>query len=440
VDISKLSKLYIDATDDLIFLTTVEGGEPPFSFRFAAVNPAYLRHTGYDPNQFLHRTLQQTLPADVVDFVQERFTEAVTQQRTIKYEEPVVFQGVELIVETTLTPFFDESGRPDTLLGVTRDITERKRSERRVRESEERYRTLVQLSPDSILIHDEGNIVFCNEAYARLVLADRPEALIGSDFYAFLPDVRRAMNARIQRMRQTAAADIPPFETKLVRTNGETIDVEGTCAFVEQNGRKLMQVVLRDVTKRSLEKERLQKLSQLDGLTNVANRRYFDAVLQREARRAKRTRRQLSLLLFDIDNFKKFNDMYGHLEGDDCLRRVTEAAAAVLQRPADVLARYGGEEFAVLLPETDAAGAALIAERLRETVASLAIPHAASDAAPHVTISVGASNLAHSAATDVLPLIDRADRALYQAKRSGKNRVELLLEPADAAKRPIPST
>lgn len=426
MNLLKLSQLYIDTTEDLLFLVRVEGVSAPYAFRFESVNAAYLRHTG-QTETMIGRTVRETLPNDVVDFVQDRFTEAVDSRRTMKYEEPVTFLGNDRIVETTLTPFFDEAGRPESLLGVTRDITERKRSERFIRESEERYRTLVQLSPDSIFIHDEGKIVFCNEACARLVQADHPDELLGTDLFEYvLPKARRKMELLIQRIYNMEYADIPVFETKLVRRKtGDVIDVEGTCAFVEHNERRLLQVVLRNVTKRSIEKERLQRLSRLDGLTNIANRRFFDAVLHREANRARRNKLPIALLLFDIDNFKKYNDMYGHLTGDDCLKRVTDAVSKMLKRPGDLLARFGGEEFAVLLPETDEYGAEIVAEQLRLCIESLAIPHPRSDVLPLVTISVGVSSMTRPAASDIVPLIERADRALYTAKRNGKNRVEV---------------
>ncbi|HZG75094.1 MAG TPA: diguanylate cyclase [Paenibacillus sp.] len=426
MNLAKLSQLYIDTTEDLLFLVRVEGASAPYEFRFESVNAAYLRHTG-QTEALIGRTARENLPADVVDFVHERFTEAVDSRRTIKYEEPVTFLGRDKIVETTLTPFYDADGRPDTLLGVTRDITDRKRSERFIRESEERYRTLVQLSPDSIFIHDEGKIVFCNDACARLVQVDHPDELLGTDLFDYiLPDAHRKMELLIQRIYNMEYEDIPPFETKLVRRKtGDVIDVEGTSAFVEHNGRKMLQVVLRNVTKRSIEKERLQRLSQLDGLTNIANRRYFDVVLNREVNRARRNKLPIALLLFDIDNFKKYNDMYGHLTGDDCLKRVTEAAGKMLKRPGDLLARFGGEEFAVLLPETDEYGAEIVAEQLRLQIQSLAIPHPQSDVLPVVTISVGVSSMTRPTTADIVPFIERADRALYAAKRNGKNRVEV---------------
>jgi diguanylate cyclase (GGDEF)-like protein/PAS domain S-box-containing protein len=428
MDISLMTKLFINTTNVLIFLLKVENAEPPYTFRFESVNPAYLEKTGFHAS-IIGRTIEDTLPIDIIAFVRSQFTKAVEQKDTLKYEEPFLHAGADLLVETTLYPTIDESGRPDYLLGVSRDITERKQSERLIRESEERYRTLVQLSPDAIIIHDQGKIVFCNEAAGRLAQLDHPDELLGTNLYDYIPsNMHRHFELRLLRI-YSGSHVLPPFETKMIRRGGEQICVEGTSAFVEHNGKKLLQVVLRDITMRNQEKERLQKLSQLDGLTNIANRRHFDLVLNREVNRARRNKLPLSLILFDIDSFKRYNDHYGHLVGDDCLKRVAEKARALLKRPSDLLARFGGEEFAVLLPETDLYGAEIVAEQLREQIEALEIPHLQSEVSAFVTISLGVSCMTRPSTSDIVPLIERADRALYSAKRQGKNRLIIGVSP-----------
>lgn len=426
MDISLLSKLFMNTTDDLIFLIRIEAVAPSYRFRFEAVNPAYAARTGFT-EAIIGASIEETLPPEALPFVRSQFTKALQRRDALVYEEPFVVDGVAYVVETKLTPFFDEDGRPSYLLGVTRDMTARMHAERIIRESEERYRTLVHLSPDVILIHDDGMIVFCNEAAGRLLQVDHPDELLGKRLYDFVPkEMRRQLEQLMQRIVQMNVSETaPPFETKMLLPGDDRVDVEGMSALIEYNGKKVVQVILRDVTKRNLEKERLERLSQLDGLTNVANRRHFDLVLNRETSRARRNKTPLSIILFDLDNFKKFNDHYGHLTGDDCLKRVTERASDLLKRPGDLLARFGGEEFAVLLPETDLYGAETVAEKLREQIEALRIPHAQSDASPFVTISLGAACLTRPSATEIVPFIERADQALYSAKRQGKNRVVL---------------
>jgi diguanylate cyclase (GGDEF)-like protein len=171
---------------------------------------------------------------------------------------------------------------------------------------------------------------------------------------------------------------------------------------------------------------KLQELVHVDGLTGVANRRAFDARLTEEWRRCQRLRAPLTILLIDIDHFKKFNDSMGHLAGDDVLKRAALAIAGALYRPGDLVARYGGEEFAVILPGSDVEGAITVAERIRQAVAGLKIPHPASTTAPHLTISVGGTTAKPGltrCVSDATQLVDLADRALYRAKLGGRNQV-----------------
>jgi len=169
--------------------------------------------------------------------------------------------------------------------------------------------------------------------------------------------------------------------------------------------------------------ETLHRISTQDGLTGVSNRRHFDEALSLEWRRAARSRATLSLLMLDIDYFKAFNDAAGHQAGDDCLRRVAQALRENLHRAADLVARYGGEEFAILLPETDAGRALMIAELLRERIESLAIAHPAAPA-NRVTVSIGvASVIPPRDGANAGDFIRCADDALYDAKRAGRNRV-----------------
>ena len=166
----------------------------------------------------------------------------------------------------------------------------------------------------------------------------------------------------------------------------------------------------------------LRRLSFLDGLTGITNRRGFDEFLLREWKRAARAQGTLSVILLDVDHFKPFNDHYGHLAGDDCLKHIAAALKAALHRPADLVARYGGEEFVVVLPDTDALHAVSVAETLRAAVETLRIPHASSPSAHGVTVSLGVASM--TAVPDAPPqeLVDAADQALYMAKRAGRNR------------------
>lgn len=174
-------------------------------------------------------------------------------------------------------------------------------------------------------------------------------------------------------------------------------------------------------------KNKLELMNRQDGLTGIANRSYFDITLEREWKACARSREIFSLIMFDIDCFKQFNDTYGHLAGDECLRQVAQTSAKIVQRPRDIVARYGGEEFAVILPDTPSTGAVTVAERLRESIVALAIPHRRSSVVnpPVVTISVGVTSLVAEVDRPPSELVSIADKALYEAKRQGRNCVKV---------------
>jgi len=167
----------------------------------------------------------------------------------------------------------------------------------------------------------------------------------------------------------------------------------------------------------------LTVLADTDGLTGLANRRRFDVVLETEFSRLRRSRAPLSLILLDVDFFKNFNDHYGHVAGDECLKRIGGVLEGSISRAPDIPARYGGEEFAAVLPETDHDGALAIAERIRSDIIALAIPHTRSAVAEHVTISLGVVTHDCSAVGSAREFVMMADEQLYRAKSEGRNRV-----------------
>ena len=167
----------------------------------------------------------------------------------------------------------------------------------------------------------------------------------------------------------------------------------------------------------------LERMSRQDGLTGLANRRFLDTYLTAELARARRSKKELAVVLCDLDFFKPFNDHYGHPAGDESLRQVAQALRSVCRRAADLAARYGGEEFALVLPETGLAGATRVAEHVRRAVAALKIRHEHSEVGKHLTVSIGVASLLPGTDTKPESLVAIADRALYQAKKQGRDRI-----------------
>ncbi|WP_202423954.1 sensor domain-containing diguanylate cyclase [Duganella lactea] len=208
---------------------------------------------------------------------------------------------------------------------------------------------------------------------------------------------------RIGRSRYLAADASPIFDS-----HGKLVAVAET---------------LRDITDEKRAQVALEQLATRDGLTGLANRRCFDDTLNAEWQRALRNPQPLSLLMVDVDNFKQYNDAYGHLGGDECLQRIASAVASEM-RTNDLVARYGGEEFAVILPNQSLKGAAIVAERIRCRVEQLRLPNLGCE--QHVvTVSIGAATALAAPETDPSQLVATADSALYRAKHMGRNRISL---------------
>ena len=204
-------------------------------------------------------------------------------------------------------------------------------------------------------------------------------------------------------------------------------------AYLNQVQRDQAYVALQESQQRLLESNReLQRLTNLDGLTGLSNRRHADDFLAIEWKRAMREQLPLAVLMIDVDDFKRFNDSYGHLAGDEVLRCVSQAVQFCISRPADLAARFGGEEFVAVLPATAPGGAAVIAERIRSRVEALNLPHRASSCADRITVSVGAASTVPQRGAEPAQLIAAADAALYQAKRGGRNRVMLHGAPCES--------
>ena len=280
------------------------------------------------------------------------------------------------------------------------------------------------------VLQEDGCVIRANNAMLKM-LGKTVEEVIGKPCQTFLDyDLCQNVSCPLKSCRNAITREydvhllnLAVKENYYLLTTAPLITINGSPGVIAQ---------FKDITSRRQAREELElanraleKMALVDGLTQIANRRCFDDTLAKEWQRLKRTNQPISLLLGDIDFFKKFNDQYGHQEGDDCLRQVGKALAESVLRPADLVARYGGEEFVLLLPDVEADGALKVAERVLEAISALQIPHQDSEVSSTVSISIGAATLIPS--DDQLPaaLIALADEALYRAKEQGRNRVLL---------------
>lgn len=218
---------------------------------------------------------------------------------------------------------------------------------------------------------------------------------------------------------------LKPLEPSILKSKvGIFLEMYRQRQLLEEKTRELdAKIIELEELKRKLEESnrKLQHLSSVDGLTGLFNRRHFDDTFLMEWKSAARRKSPISLIIIDIDHFKAFNDTYGHIAGDTCLQRVAKGLVSALHRPVDMVSRYGGEEFTVILPDTDIHGAEMLADRMRDIVLAMAIPHSSSSTGNFVTISAGVSTMVPRPGQPAANLLDAADKALYQAKESGRN-------------------
>ncbi len=262
-------------------------------------------------------------------------------------------------------------------------------------------------------------------------------AVVGHHIAEFVVPEDLPIIAQASQRVTSGAADDAVVTVRVIRGDGTLMWVEVASRLMGGStpgapGDRA--VIMRDVSDRKALEDDLRAMAMKDGLTGLANRRAFDEVLLAEWKRTVRAKSQISLLLADIDDFKKFNDAHGHQVGDDCLRSVGLALQSAAQRAGDVVARYGGEEIAIILPASDARAAETVAERARKAVEDLCITHGGA-AARAITVSIGAATaLARDGGSAEMPqaLLIAADRALYMAKAAGRNccRSTLLLATA----------
>jgi diguanylate cyclase (GGDEF)-like protein/PAS domain S-box-containing protein len=300
-------------------------------------------------------------------------------------------------------------------------------------EDENYFQYLAEHSVDVIMRVSLERVVLYMSPSCIHLLGWKPEELVGKglDFYILAEDMPH-VEAKIAQI--LASKNQSSIGTARVRRKDKSIRwVEASIRLVRDSvtGEPEEFVnILRDITERKKEEVKLTALALTDGLTGLANRRAFDRTLDREWRRTLRAGSQMSLLLLDVDRFKRFNDRYGHQAGDDCLRAIA-AAVSLSVRASDFAARYGGEEIAVILPSADTAGAVKVAEKIRSAIESLRLSHEGNpEHGGWVTASLGvATALARQGGSIKMPesLLLAADKALYEAKHEGRNRVATAL-------------
>lgn len=346
---------------------------------------------------------------------------------------PAVVLGASLFISLLLVAALylalENQRRAGALLAINRrlhaEAARRRRTAARLRENRAQQKLVLELtdfSRDGLFVLDIGRhaFLYLNRAIHLGLGYDRdtfitlfslnPEQVMPG-YWQWLDEVRQLHREGSPRLLQR----------ELRCQDGSLQPAEISTQLVDREGREFLIGVSRDNTERLRMEVRLQRLSQLDGLTGLHNRRFFDQQLQAEWRRVRRLGTPLSLLLVDIDHFKRYNDSLGHLAGDDALRRIGALLNECLQREGDVACRYGGEEFAIILANTRLQGAEHLAQLIHQRLAELSIPHPESPF-QRLTLSIGVATSNLECHDNPQRLVAHCDQALYRAKRDGRNR------------------
>ncbi|MEW6613908.1 MAG: diguanylate cyclase [Thermodesulfobacteriota bacterium] len=392
-------------------------------------NEQYFRMFGYDPQELIG---QQVIPLTVAplsrEFIEKQIKSGVTGSHEIMGLKK---DGTEFPIETNVKSM-EYQGRLVRVVAI-RNISERNRTDKELIEGEERYRTILDSNPDPAVIYDmDGKVVYLNPAFTS-VFGWTQEERLGKKMDNFIPEEEWPILQKLFEEGNTNACFLD-VESRRYTKEGKILDVSISGAFFKDS--KGMPagsyVTLRNITEnKKMEKalreseEKFRRLSYMDDLTGVANRRYFEEIFNVEWGRGARDRSPMSLIMCDIDFFKAYNDRLGHQSGDDALKQVADLLRSTLRRPGDMAARYGGEEFVVVLPDTDKKGAALVAELLRANVEVSGIAHPDSPICKSVTISIGVATTIPGGRHKPASLISKADHAMYQAKKEGRNRVKI---------------
>lgn len=294
-------------------------------------------------------------------------------------------------------------------------------------ESEIRYRSLVSLSPQPIIVQVAEELVFYNTSAMDLFGFYEESCMSGRAFHTLVVEEDRSRVKEWLDEIERRGGRSEPIECTLEShdptADNRQVELHACCILYDDT--EGVQMAIQDVTEHKILTEKLRTLSQKDGLTGVWNRRSFDEQIDIEIRRHIRSEKPLSLIMIDLDQFKKFNDNYGHHEGDSCLKGAADAMKKVCSRPADMVSRYGGEEFVILLPETDGPGAKHIAAKLVEEVYALGIRHDHNRGHGVVTISCGVTSQIPERDAKPAHFIEAADGALYFTKQNGGNGAHL---------------
>lgn len=397
---------------------------PDGSYTYAAANERYLEMLGMAEADVVGRSPTDVLPGYLVGDYVAHASECAKARAPVEFDAVVERRATTTWWRTTMLPSMDEADCVAKVIVTAIDITEKKLLETAFRESRDRLNAVVDGAYDAIITVDHAHRIRFMNAAALRMFGWTAQDIIGQPLDLLLPksiaSKHHAYLESFQRSPIRARGMQERSEVRGVRRDGEELAVQISISKVWLESGVETTAIVRDVSDTVRLIAELKATASIDPLTGLSTRRRFLEALDLELRQASRQGSALSLLMLDVDHFKRVNDTYGHPTGDAVLAALGRLIARAV-RTSDVVGRLGGEELALLLPGTDAAGALEIAERLRKNIEQASVPDGDGG---HITftVSVGVAEVGPTATTSA-ELMAEADRALYVAKNRGRNRV-----------------
>jgi len=402
--------------------------------RLTFANPAFLKAFSLSLSNCLGKTALDLFPADLAP------SYGADDERVMSTGQPLTQVDTFISpqgggthhMQVSKFPLHNAEGDIVGMQGVFWDITDLKHTEAALAAQKQFLQNVIDSIPSVVVVKDQHDRIQVANKASSVLYGKPPTEMLGRRDTVFNGPISRVERERLEQINQQVIATRQPYQAEqdMVDANGDRRwyqvvvnpfqDADGqingvVSNYIDITDRKQIEFALQAAN------QKLERLATLDGLTQIANRRQFDAYLAQEWQRLLREQQPLSLILFDVDYFKPYNDHFGHQQGDEALIALAQAASQAVKRAADLIARYGGEEFGVVLPNTRRTGAEQVAQAIQQQIATLKLPHPLSDIDDYVTVSIGIASVVPNASQSPEDLIAAADAALYQAKRRGRN-------------------
>ncbi|EYE88898.1 hypothetical protein Q428_05645 [Fervidicella metallireducens AeB] len=415
---NKRAKKILESIQDAFFSLD---NERNFTYMNKVCEKLFLTNT----EQLIGKSIEKVFPKNLHIGFYEKLNAVINQNETLYFKE--YFNSVNKWYSISAYP------SEDGIAVYFKDITKEKIIEEKLIESELKFKTLVNSMDDMVFTLDRSRRY--TGVYGKWLQKGgfKEENFLGKSFEEVFKN--DDFNIHEEAAKRVLEGENVVYNWSL-KNDEKQIYYQTSISPIEDGKDNIVGAVGvgRNITEQitienelKIANEKLRSLSFIDGLTNIPNRRYFNEYIEKEWNRGKRFNKNLSILMLDIDHFKAYNDTYGHLQGDECLKTVAQTIKNTLKRSGDLVARYGGEEFAIILPETNSKGAEVIAEKIRCNIENLRLPNINSRVIPFVTVSIGITTVTSYVDMNYGEFINNADKALYKAKESGRNRIYVYL-------------